>query len=94
MKIVKSVMVLVNDLQRLLGNLWIAKWTSNIREVVNSIPVSERAKEANDLDLDFDILTTERALGLEQCIISYYSSLNLIWQSLARRGIISMVRKQ
>ena len=52
----------------------IAKWTSNIREVVNSIPVSKRAKEANDLDLDYDILTTERAFGLEQCILSYYSS--------------------
>ena len=72
MKSVKSPIFLVKDLQRLLGNggFHIAKWTSNNREVVNSIPVSERDKEVKDLDLHCDSLPIERAFGVEWCVDS------------------------
>ena len=51
----------MKDLQSLLSNggLHIVKWTSKIREFVNSLQVSERAKEVKDLDLDYDVLPTD-----------------------------------
>lgn len=44
-KSVKEAVILVKDLQRLLdkGGFHISKWISNSRNVMNSIPVSERA---------------------------------------------------
>lgn len=55
-KSVKEAVILVKDLQRLLdkGGFHISKWISNSRDVMNSIPVSERAKEVKTLDLDHD----------------------------------------
>ena len=46
-KYAKSAIFLVKDLQRLLGNdgFHIAKRTSNSREIVDSVPVSERERE-------------------------------------------------
>ena len=92
---VKSAIFLVKELQRLLGNsgFHIAKWNNNSREVVNSIPVSERANEVKDLDLDNDILPIERALGVGWCMNSdsFQFKLDLKRQPLTRRGILSMV---
>lgn len=63
----KEAVILVNDLQRLLdkGGFHILKWISNSRDVMNSIPVSERAKEVETLDLSHDTLPIERALGVQ-----------------------------
>ena len=60
---------------------------------MNFIPVSERAEEVKDLDLDYDILPIERALGVEWCMVSdsFQFKLDLKQQPLTRRGILSMV---
>ena len=47
------------------GNLCLHKLVSNGREVKESIPKSENAKEMKNLDLNFDDLPIERALGIE-----------------------------
>ncbi|CAC5426191.1 unnamed protein product [Mytilus coruscus] len=56
---------LISNIQSLLkqGGFRIAKWISNDRDVINSVPVEERAKEIKDLDLDQDSLPIDRALG-------------------------------
>jgi hypothetical protein len=86
---------LVNDLQAVLGGggFHIAKWISNSREVMSSIPVSERAKEVKDLDLDQDSLPIERALGVRWCVESdtFCFKIGVKDQPLTRRGILSMV---
>lgn len=60
---------------------------------MNSIPVSERAKEVKTLDLDRDTLPIERALGVQWCVESDFFNfkLELNKQLLTRRGILSMV---
>ena len=80
LKSVKSAIFLVIDLQSLLGNggFHIAKWTSNSRGVVTSLPVSVRAKEVKDLDLDCNSLLIKRALWVEWLWILIHFSLNLI----------------
>eukprot|EP00105_Crassostrea_gigas_P026830 XP_011447911.1 PREDICTED: uncharacterized protein LOC105342609 [Crassostrea gigas] len=60
---------------------------------MNSIPVSERAKEVKTLDLDRDTLPIERALGVQWCVESDFFNfkLELNKQPLTRQGILSMV---
>ena len=41
----------------------LTKWISNSREVIDCIPVEDRAKEIRSLDLDLDNLRIDRALG-------------------------------
>ena len=57
---------LVRELTDLLsqGGFRIRKWISNSREVIESIPKSDRCATLCDLDLFLDHLPTERALGL------------------------------
>ena len=94
-KSVENAVFLVKDLRTLLGSggFHIAKWTSNSREVMTSIPISERAKEVKDLDLDYDNLPIDRALGVQWCqnSDSFQFKLELKNQPLTRRGILSMV---
>ena len=58
-----------------------------------SIPVSERAKEVKDLDLDYDNLPIEGSLGVEWYLNSdsFRFKLDLKQQPLTRRGILSIV---
>lgn len=94
-KSVKEAVILVKDLQRLLDKdgFHISKWISNSRDVINSIPVSERATEVKTLDLDHDTLQIEKALGVQWCVESDFFNfkLELNKQPLTRRGILSMV---
>ena len=55
--------------------------------------VRERPKQVKDLELDYDILPIERALGVEWCINSdsFQFKLDFKRQPLTRRRIISMV---
>lgn len=45
----------------------LTKFTSNSREVLESIPEEERSKELKNLDLKQETLPTERALGVHWC---------------------------
>ena len=47
-----------------LGGFRLTKWISNSREVIDSVPVKDRAKEVKSLDLDSATLPVERALGV------------------------------
>jgi len=86
---------LVKDLQALLkrGGFRIAKWMSNSREVMRSIPVSERAKAVKDLDLDQDTLPIDRALGVEWNVELdvFCFKMALKEQVITRRGILSTI---
>ena len=44
------------------------KWVSNDRKVLESIPIHDRAKDVEELDLAEDALPTERALGVSLCV--------------------------
>ncbi|XP_033762629.1 uncharacterized protein LOC117344089 [Pecten maximus] len=95
LKTVNKAKSLVKDLKDVLhrGGFHIAKWISNSREVMSSLPVDERAKEVKDLDLDQDTLPIERALGVQWCIESDIFRFKIVIkdQPLTRRGILSMV---
>ena len=58
---------LVEELCQLLrlGGFRLTKWISNSKEVIESVPPEDRAKEVKDLDLDSAVLPIERALGVQ-----------------------------
>ena len=43
-------------------------FVSNSKEITESIPPSERAKNVNTFDLNFENLSIERALGIQWCV--------------------------
>lgn len=57
---------LVSDAQTLCNNggIRLHKFSSNRRSVIESIPVTERADDVKNLNLNFESLPVERALGL------------------------------
>lgn len=76
-----------------LGGLRLHKFVSNDRAVLESITPSERASDIKDLNLTFDNLPSERALGIQWHIESdcLKFSVNLKNQPATRRGILSIV---
>ncbi|XP_060605456.1 uncharacterized protein LOC132757974 [Ruditapes philippinarum] len=85
----------VKDLQTVLskGGFHIAKWLSNSREVIYSVPAIDRAKEFQDLDLDQDVLPIDRALGVQWNVEldQFCFEVNLKERPLTRRGMLSMI---
>lgn len=75
------------------GNLRLHKLISNSREVMESIPKSEQAKEVKNLDLNFEELPIERALGIQWCVESdnFQFRLMINEKPMTRRGILSTV---
>ena len=75
------------------GNLRLHKLISNSREVIDSIPPSERAKEMEHLNLNFEDLPIERVLGIEWCVESDHFQFRTKVNSnpFTRRGILSTV---
>lgn len=75
------------------GGLRLYKFVSNNRDVLESIPSSERATNVTDMDLAFDDLPTERALGIQWDVESDHFRLNvsLKEQPATRRGILSTI---
>jgi len=63
---VQEATALVSELRSLLaeGGFKLTKWLSNDRSVLQSIPVEDRAKAVKDLDINFDGLPSEKALGM------------------------------
>ncbi|VDI74707.1 Hypothetical predicted protein [Mytilus galloprovincialis] len=94
-KNVSEAVCLVQDLQSLLsrGGFRIAKWISNNREVMRSIPISDMAVGIKDLHLDQDTLPIDRALGIQWCAETdtFWFKISVKEQPKTRRGILSMV---
>ena len=90
-----SAIVLANEVRELCsrGNLHLHKFLSNDRSVMQSIPPAERADDLKGLDLVFDQLPVERALGIHWCVESdqFHFRITLKDQPLTRRGILSTV---
>ncbi|XP_068759671.1 uncharacterized protein [Montipora capricornis] len=84
---------LVKDLTQLLktGGFRLTKWRSNSRQVMESIPESERAMSVKNLD--FGHAPIERALGVQWCISSdtFRFSIAIEDRPATRRGILSVV---
>lgn len=59
------------------GDLRLHKFVSNNREVLESIPSSERATNVTDMDVAFDDLPLERALGIQWDVESDHFRLNV-----------------
>ncbi|KAL9970517.1 hypothetical protein ACROYT_G022904 [Oculina patagonica] len=66
---------------------------SNRREVLEAIPIEERAKGVRELDLKVDPLPLERALGVMWCVEndSFQFRIELDGRPFTRRGILSTV---
>lgn len=62
----ETAIVLVDQLWKFLlrGGFNLTKWICNSRAVLETIPLSDCAKEVKDLDLSSGILPVERALGV------------------------------
>ena len=75
------------------GGIHLHKFASNNRDVLESTPITERAKDLQDLDLSIDALPTERTLGIKWRIEddSFQFSLNLTDKPPTRRGVLSGV---
>ena len=73
------------------GGLRLHKFTSNSREVLETIPEDERAKSLKNLDLHQNSLPMERALGVQWCVEtdSFQFRITLQDKPLTRRGILS-----
>ena len=75
------------------GGFCLTKFISNRREVLDSIPEEERAKGLKTLDLSYDELPIERALGVQWCVELDTFGFRIIVKDkpLTRRGILSIV---
>ena len=75
------------------GSLRLHKFISNSKKVMETIPLEDRAKGVQGLNLQHDYLPVERALGIQWCIESdaFQFSITLSDQPLTRRGILSTI---
>lgn len=75
------------------GELRLHKFSSNSREVLETIPEDERAKGLKNLDLHQSSLPMERALGVQWCMETDLFQFRITLQDkpLTRRGILSTV---
>uniref|UniRef100_A0A3Q2T3Q5 Ankyrin repeat domain 6b n=1 Tax=Fundulus heteroclitus TaxID=8078 RepID=A0A3Q2T3Q5_FUNHE len=91
----KKATSLIKDLLALCesGGFHLAKWSSNSRKVLSSLPEHERAKEIENQDLDRDELPMERAVGVDWCIESDSFKFCILVKNMrvTRRGILSVV---
>ena len=76
-----------------LGGFNLRKWISNSREILQEIPATEKAKTVTSLDLDRELLPTERALGvlwdIENDVFTF--DVHVTNKPLTRRGLLSTV---
>jgi hypothetical protein len=75
------------------GNLRLHKFTSNSKEVMQSIPESERAKESSTQDMNLGDSPIERVLGVQWSVTSdqFCFRLTLKEKPMTRRGVLSTV---
>ncbi|XP_030834719.1 uncharacterized protein LOC115921399 [Strongylocentrotus purpuratus] len=75
------------------GKLHLHKIVSNSREVMQAVPMEERAKCVKELNLLHDELTIERAIGLQWCIESDSFNFRITFadKPCTGRGVLSTV---
>ena len=74
------------------GGFHLTKFTANRRTVLDSMPLKERSQETKTIDLNYDCLPIERALGVQWCVESDVLGFHIVLNSKpARRGILSVV---
>lgn len=75
------------------GNVRLHKFLSNNKEVLTSVPKSERSESTKNLNLFQDQLPQERTLGMEWCVEtdSFHFSKPAISKGITKRGILSMI---
>ena len=75
------------------GGFNLHKFISNRKEVIEAVPVEQRAKEIKELDMTKDLLPLERALGVQWFVESdeFHFKAELKDRPLTRRGILSTV---
>ncbi|KAJ8369824.1 hypothetical protein SKAU_G00098520 [Synaphobranchus kaupii] len=75
------------------GRLHLHKFISNNREVLESVPESERASGVRDVDLSHDELPVQTVLGVKWNVSSdtFFFKVNLNERPATRRGILSTV---
>ena len=73
------------------GDFNLHKFTSNRKEVIEQIPVSDRAERITHLDFSRDALPMEHTLGVQWCIESdaFKFTISVKERPCTRRGIIS-----
>ena len=76
------------------GPFRLTMFICNRRSVLESIPVKERSKDVKTLDLSYDDLPIERALGVQQCVESdtFKFRITIKDKPVTRRGILSTTR--
>ena len=74
------------------GGFHLTKWLSNSHEVLQTVPIEERAKDIRELSMENQNLPNERALGVYWFVESdsLGFKVNLPKQSATRRGILSV----
>ena len=88
---IRMVDQLGNILQQ--GGFHLTKWISNSREVLKTIDECDKAKPIKGLDLNFEALPTERALGVYWNIESdcFRYKITMQEKPLTKRGLLSVV---
>ena len=75
------------------GGFRLTKFICNERDVLETVPEEERSKDVKTLDLNYDDLPIERALGVHWCVESDTFGFRILVKDkpLTRRGILSIV---
>lgn len=75
------------------GGFKLHKFTSSHKEVIEAIPIEDRAEGIQNINLDKEPLPMERALGVQWCIEkdSFQFRIVLKDRPCTRRGILSTV---
>ena len=74
------------------GGFRLTKWLSNQREVLETIPIADKAPSVLDLDLNSDVLPIERTLGVQWNMDSDMFTFKVMPKDkpFTRRGILSV----
>ena len=75
------------------GGFRLTKFICNERDILETVPEEERSKDVKTLDLNYDDLPIERALGVHWCVESDTFGFRILVKDkpLTRRGILSIV---
>ena len=75
------------------GGFNLHKFISNSKKVVKAIPKEQQASGIKELDLSRDVLSIERALGVQWCVQSDSLQFRVVLKDkpLTRRGILSSI---